>query len=134
MADEILNPLVVALSSRKLTWSQWRGLNFQNAASSASAGDGSGSRVQILPKAGWVTYFETRGAGSGKTYYVPSDPAGTANGVYSRLISADRDGWNLPSSPALPEGMTYALVASRESENSPVIRLMWPMRSPMRQR
>ena len=123
LADEVLNPLVVALSSRDLKWSDWKGLNFQNVSSSANAGDGSGARIQVLPKDGWLAYFETRGSGSAKVSYVPSDPAGTANGVYSKLVSADRSNWGLPSSPALPEGMTYALVASRESENSPVITL-----------
>jgi hypothetical protein len=29
MADAILNPLVVALSSRDLTWSQWKSLRLQ---------------------------------------------------------------------------------------------------------
>jgi hypothetical protein len=54
---------------------------------------------------------------------VSSSLEGTANGVYSKLIRADHDGWNLPSTPDIPQGMTYALVASRESEESPVITL-----------
>ena len=123
LADTVLNPLVVALSSRNLTWSQWRSLPFKNINSGVSAGDGGGARIQVMPDKGWLAYFETRGSGSSKTYYVPSDPVSKARGVYGDLIGADQDGWNLPSSPALPNGMTYALVASRESESSPVITL-----------
>ena len=125
LADTVLNPLVVALSSRNLTWSQWRSLPFKNINSEVSvhAGDGHDARIQVMPDKGWLAYFETRGSGSSKTYYVPSDPVSKARGVYGDLIGADQDGWNLPSSPALPNGMTYALVASRESESSPVITL-----------
>ena len=55
---------------------------------------------------------------------MPADPAGRAGNVYSELIGAgNNSGYNLPSSPELPAGMTYALVASRESETSPVITL-----------
>lgn len=123
LADSVLNPLVVALSSRDLTWSQWRSLPFKRLNSGANAGDGSSGTVQVMPAKGWLEYFETRGSRSSKTYYVPSDPLGKARGVYSDLVSADRSNWNLPSSPTLPDGMTYALVASRESENSPIITL-----------
>ena len=120
LADSVLNPLVVALSSRQLTWSQWRGLSFDNINSGVSAGDGGGAKIQVMPANGWLAYLQKKNK---TTYFVSADPAGKAQGVYSKLISADRDGWNLPSSPTLPDGMTYALVASRESENSPVITL-----------
>ena len=123
MADLILNPLVVALSSRDLKWSEWRNLNLERANSGISAGDGQGSTIQVLPKDGWVAYFETKGSNENKTYYVSSDPANKANGVYSELLKADKTGYNLPRSVTLPQGMTYALVASRESENSPIITL-----------
>jgi hypothetical protein len=128
MADLILNPLVIALSSRDLTWSQWKSLPLKKVNSGASAGDGSGANICVLPssggeKHGWLAYFDTRGSGDGKTYFVPSDPQSIANGVYSDLISADKTGWNLPTSPDLPQGMTYALVASKESENSPIVTL-----------
>ena len=83
--------------------------------------------MQVLPgsgsRAGWLAYLETKGSGDKTTYYVPSDPESKARSVYSRLIGADRDGWSLPSSVSTPAGMTYALVASRESEDSPVISL-----------
>lgn len=123
LAETVLNPLAVALSSRELKWSEWRRLGFENLSSGVSAGDGRDSRIQVLPAKGWLAYFETKGLRSSKTYYVPNDPAGAADDVYGKLIKADKTGWNLPSSPKLPDGMTYALVASRESENSPIITL-----------
>ena len=123
LADSVLNPLVVALSSRDLTWSQWKALPFKTLDSGTDAGDGSGAKIQVLPDEGWLSYFGTKGSGSSKMYYVDSDPAGTANGVYNKLVGADKTGWNLPGSVTLPQGMTYALVASRESENSPIITL-----------
>ena len=45
------------------------------------------------------------------------------NSVYAELLNADRTGYNLPGSVTLPQGMTYALVASRESKYSPIITL-----------
>ena len=123
MADAILNPLVVALSSRNLTWSQWKSLKLVKANSGINAGDGQGSTIQVLPKDGWLAYFDTKGSNENKTYYVSSDPAGKANGVYAELLKADRTGYSLPGSVSLPQGMTYALVASRESEHSPIITL-----------
>jgi hypothetical protein len=124
VADAVLNPLVVALQSRNLTWSQWKNsLGFSNLDAGVDAGSGGQARVQVAPAKGWKSYFSTQGTGSKKTYFVPSDPKGTANGVYSKLVKADHDGWNLPSTPDIPQGMTYALVASRESEESPVITL-----------
>ena len=123
LADAVLNPLVVALSSRKLTWKEWKALPFKTLNSGDSAGDGSGARIQALPDKGWLSYFETKGSRGDRTYFLGSDPAGQANGVYGKLIGADKDNWNLPGSVTLPQGMTFALVASRESENSPIITL-----------
>lgn len=123
LADQILNPLVVALSSRDLKWSEWQKLPFKRLNSGVSSGDGSSARIQVLPDKGWLAYFETEGSRSSKVYYVSADPANKARQVYSDLIKADRTGWSLPSSVPLPAGMTYALVASRENENSPIITL-----------
>ena len=123
IADEVLNPLVVALSSRKLKWSEWRSLNFNNVSL------GSGVNLQVMPGSGgagsgWLSYIEKRGSKKEAVYYVPADPASKAAGVYRDLIGAgNNSGYNLPSSPELPGNMTYALVASRESETSPVITL-----------
>ena len=128
MADAILNPLVVALSSRDLTWSQWKGLRFQESEFGVKTGDGAGATIQVFPPNGWLAYFDTKGSGEDKTYYVSSDPASKANSVYAELLNADRTGadrtgYNLPGSVTLPQGMTYALVASRESKYSPIITL-----------
>ena len=123
MADAILNPLVVALSSRDLTWSQWKSLRLQRANFGIRAGDGNGSTIQVLPNNGWLAYFETKGSKKDKTYYVSTDPVSKANSVYRELLNADKTGYNLPQYVTLPQGMTYALVASRESENSPIITL-----------
>ena len=129
IADDVLNPLVVALSSRKLKWSEWKSLNFKNVSSGSGTGIG-GVTLQVMPGSGgagsgWLSYLDTK---TGRTkevtiYYVPQDPESKASGVYSDLIGAEKDGYSLPSSPRMPTGMTYALVASRESENSPVITL-----------
>lgn len=123
MADLILNPLVVALSSRDLKWSEWRKLPFKDAKSDVSSGDGSGASIQVIPDNGWLAYFDTKGSRADKVYYVPADPANKAKQVYNDLVKADKSGWNLPNSVTLPTGMTFALVASRESENSPIITL-----------
>ena len=127
IADEVLNPLVVALSSRKLKWSEWRSLGFQTVSGSSGTGL-SGAQIQVMPGsgsagAGWLSYVEKRGTKKNANYYVPQDPESKASGVYRNLINAGRDGYNLPSTPDMPVGMTYALVASRESESSPVITL-----------
>ena len=124
MADAILNPLVVALSSRDLKWEDWQSLGLvEKSDSGIKAGDGKGATIQVLPDDGWLAYFEKRGSRENTTYYVPSDPASKANSVYKKLLNADKTGYNLPSSVTLPQGMTYALVASRESTNSPIITL-----------
>ena len=39
MADAILNPLVVALSSRDLKWSEWQSLGLEKSNSGIKAGD-----------------------------------------------------------------------------------------------
>ncbi len=127
IADDVLNPLVVALSSRKLKWSEWRGLNFQNVSSGSASGLG-GVELQVMPGSGgagsgWLAYLEKKGSKEDAIYYVPQDPENRANGVYSKLINVGNGDYNLPSSPTMPVGMTYALVASRENATSPVITL-----------
>ena len=124
MADLILNPLVVALSSRELKWSEWKSLPFKNLNSGVASGDGANARIQVIPDNGWHAYFDTPGSRSSRVYFVSSNPEGKAGQVYRDLVKADKTGkWNLPGSIATPDGMTYALVASRESEHSPVITL-----------
>jgi len=123
LADLVLNPLVVALSSRDMTWSEWRSLPFEDVSTGANTGSGGSANIQVMPKDGWLAYFDTRGSKYNKVYYVSSDPAGDAGSVYSKLVSADKSNWGLPGTVVLPRGMTFALVASRESENSPIITL-----------
>ena len=123
MADLILNPLVIALSSRDLKWSEWKNLQLRPLNSGVSSGEGGSARIQVLPEKGWLSYFEVEGPTTARRYFVTSDPATKARQVYNNLLKADKTGWNLPNSVTLPAGMTYALVASRESENSPVITL-----------
>jgi hypothetical protein len=130
IADDVLNPLVVALSSRKLKWSEWRGLNFQNVSSGSASGLG-GVELQVMPGSGgagsgWLAYLEKKGSKEDAIYYVPQDPESKARGVYDDLIVTwpdGPDGYSKPQPPKMPTGMTYALVASRENENSPVITL-----------
>ena len=64
IADEVLNPLVVALSSRKLKWSEWKGLNFARV--SAGSGSGmSGANIQVMPGSGGAgSVIFTRSTGS----------------------------------------------------------------------
>lgn len=136
-ADMVLNPLVVALSSTNLTWSTWKQIQgkFDKIESESGYGD-----VYVLPKhssgedAGWMEYIKTDGtfrAKDGyieehKTYYVLGNLKRTADSVYNQLMSS-ADSSILPSSvtsaPEPPKGMTYALVASCENENSPIITL-----------
>lgn len=126
-ADLVLNPLVTALSSTNIAWSAWTGISFDN----VDSADGEGE-VQVLPKkgsgedSGWCAYVKTDGNDAAKTYYVHGDPAGTADSVYNALMgNADKSliPGQVQNRPALPKGMTYALVASRENKNSPVITL-----------
>ena len=56
-------------------------------------------------------------------YFVNSDPANKARQVYGNLVNAGSSDWNLPGSVTPPSGMTFALVASRESKYSPIITL-----------
>lgn len=129
-ADAILNPLVVALSSTNLTWSTWKSLPFNKVSEGVKSGEGD-AEVYVNPhkgrdKEGWYAYFTTRGAGRNRKYSVTSDPRGIADGVYKDFINRG-DNAALPASvrsaPAAPNGMTYALVVSRESEFSPIITL-----------
>ena len=84
--------------------------------------------LQVMPGSGgagsgWLAYLEKKGSKEDAIYYVPQDPENRANGVYSKLINVGNGDYNLPSSPTMPVGMTYALVASRENATSPVITL-----------
>ena len=124
MADRILNPLVVALSSTNLAWSAWTGLNFNSI-----KGDDD-EVVDVMPNDGWFAYVKHESYSSGKKrksrYWVDRSPESVASPVYNRLMGgADKSALpgRVSGSPTLPSGMTYALVASRENKHSPVITL-----------
>ena len=121
-ADAVLNPLVIALSSTNVTWSSWKSMSgFSSVSKGIKAGTGGGA-IYVNPANGWHAYFKTYGKGKDTKYRVTSNPKTTADGVF-RDIRSSGDGSGLPSAPKVPQGMTYALVASRESEQSPVITL-----------
>ena len=72
IADEILNPLVVALSSRTLKWSDWKNLNFSRASSGSRTGF-SISGLQVMPGnsgagSGWLSYIEKKGSKTEAVY------------------------------------------------------------------
>ena len=77
LADLVLNPLVVALSSKDLKWSEWQQLPFKSLNSGTASGDGSGARIQVLPDKGWLAYFDTKGSKSNRVYYVPAEEGDT---------------------------------------------------------
>jgi len=129
-ADAVLNPLVVALSSTNITWGAWKGMAFKAVSEGVESGEG-GGEVYVMPhngnkKEGWYAYFETRGTGASTFYKVLPNPETKASDVYRKLMNGG-DTSMLPGSasspPTPPDGMTYALVASRDSEFSPIITL-----------
>ena len=121
VAESVLNALATALSDRNLTWSRWVGFG----QSLTVSGQGS---VRVTPSRGWKSYLQTEGAG-GKGYRVRTDLKSVADGVYSTLTSgynATIDGITvaLPGiGDIVPSDMSYAIVATRETELSPVMTL-----------
>ncbi len=121
VSESVLNALATALSSRNLKWSQWEGMG----QSLNVSGQGN---VYVLPSRGWKSYLQNEG-NTGKGYRVRTDISSVADGVYSDLISgynATIDGVtvSLPGiSSIVPNNMSYALVATRETQKSPVMTL-----------
>lgn len=123
-ADDILNRLVLALSSTNITWKSWKRLPYV---------DGS------QPKNGartWKDYLATdvdRSGDQPSYWRVRSNPISIAGSVFNSVASAinsDITKDNLmpslsaPGQPGVGNGqMTYALVAFRDSESSPVMSL-----------
>ena len=120
VAESVLNALETALSSRKLTWNQWKNfgdtLNVNN------------DTVRVWPQNGWKSYISSSGNGR---YKVEKNLNGKASDVFGKLTSsyqsAAQNGTTatIPSwSQIVPESdVSVALVASRESDMSPVITL-----------
>lgn len=112
LAERVMNPLVAALSSRKITWSTWK------------------SFAKSYPSEGWWSYLQETSIGENeKIVRVKGNPTGTAGGVYSQV--AGKLGaceFSIPGAPGEQNGMGYALVVSRvgaggsySAEGSPVI-------------
>ena len=121
VAESVLNTLATALSSRNLHWSQWEGFG----QSLSVSGQGT---VRVLPSKGWKSYLQTEGT-SGKGYRVRTDLNGIADGVFSDLTSGyqetvDGTTVSLPGIGSIvPNNMSYAVVATRETVKSPVMTL-----------
>ena len=101
IADEILNPLVMGLSSTNITWQAWTGI--------------CGGAVRA-PNGGWQDYFINN-----DFRYAPksmSSIRGTADGVIGKLQSAissgDQHGASVNIAPA--SGLAYALVVTEGTQ------------------
>lgn len=122
VAESVLNALATALSDRQLTWSRWAGFGQSLNVSGQGA-------VRVLPSKGWKSYLQTEGT-SGKGYRVRTDLKSVADGVFSTLTSSYQatspDGVTvaLPGiGDIVPSDISYAIVATRETELSPVMTL-----------
>ena len=123
VAESILNALETALSSRKLTWSEWKRFGDNKSV------DGN-YNIRIWPAEGWKDYL-SQGVNGG--YRVTKSTIGNkAEQVFGKLITSNgkavQDNGTEVSVPAWgdivrKEDVSVALVASRESELSPVITL-----------
>ena len=135
-ADAVLNPLVIVLSATNVTWRQWcdvfNGCEFDARVDVVNERNGGGNVCVLPEKKGWFGYGDTRSSKENRDqvfFRVRGNPKSIADGVYRKLIGINGEGqaprarWNLPNTPELPEGITYALVASRDSKYSPVTTL-----------
>lgn len=123
VAESILNALETALSSRKLTWSEWK--NFGDNKSV----DGN-YNIRVWPTEGWKAYLSP-GVNGG--YRVTKSTIGNkAKDVFGMLVtSTGTEVQDNGTKVTVPEWsaivpakeVSVALVASRESELSPVITL-----------
>ena len=123
-ADDILNRLVLALSSTNITWKSWKNLPYVDCSQPKN-----GART-------WKDYLiPDVDKSDGRTSYwrVKANPFSQAQSVFNSVASAinsDITKDNLmpslsaPSQPGVGNGqMTYALVAFRDAEDSPVMSL-----------
>lgn len=116
VAESVLNAMVTALSDRNLKWSEWK--NFG----------------RLLPGKGWKSYLEKEGS-STRGYKVKKDFDSDAKNVYDRLMRNYQDRSKLDEKtvkvPAFSDlvlsdaskGVSCALVATRESDESAVMTL-----------
>ena len=122
LADDVMNRLVLALSSTNITWKSWKNLPYVDGSSPKK-----GART-------WKDYIQDdvqRYNGETSYWRVRADPYSTARTVFNSVVGAVendvRKDTRLPSipcpdTPGSGSGkMTFALVAFRDSENSPVM-------------
>ncbi len=123
-ADDILNRLVLALSSTTITWKSWKSLTYVE-----------GSQTRNGAKT-WKDYLITdRDTSGGNVSYwrVRAEPYSMAQGVFDSVVDAIRSdiakdnlmpSTGCPNKPGDGTGkLTFALVAFRDSESSPVMSL-----------
>jgi len=123
-ADDIMNRLVLALSSTNITWKSWKNLPYVEGSDPKN-----GART-------WKDYLITdldKSDGRVSYWRVKSNPFSLAQSVFNSIASAinsdiskdnNMPSLSAPSQPGVGNGqMTYALVAFRDSEASPVMSL-----------
>ena len=101
-ADAYLAPLVAALSSPKLKWSDWRKIG--DKASSAATESGIDAR---WPANGWCGYI------SGSVYHVRSNPKDEASRVFGLVRGKVGASGVSIGEPSLPDGYQCGLVVTR---------------------
>ena len=120
IAESVLNALETALSSRQLKWSQWK--NFGDTLTVNN------DTVRVWPRNGWKSYIDS---GNNGRYRVKKTLNNDASGVYGNLTSGyvpDAGNGTTATIPSWGQivkesDVSVALVASRESDMSPVITL-----------
>lgn len=119
-ADDVMNRLVLALSSTNITWKSWKSLPYV-----IEGQRNNGAKA-------WSDYLLTDIKEDGKyVWRVKADPYATAQQVFNSIKSAissdvakDSQAPNLvcPSKPGSGNGqLTFALVAFRDGPDSPVM-------------
>lgn len=119
-ADDVMNRLMLALSSTNITWKSWKNLPYVI----------EGGRYQGAKS--WSDYLLTGEKENNRyVWRVRGDPYTTAQGVFNAIKSAvgsdvnrdpDAPSLNCPSKPGSGNGkMTWALVAFRDGKDSPVM-------------
>lgn len=131
VAESVLNALATALSDRDLKWSKWKGFGMKPSDKNEP------NYVRVVPNKGWKSYLQES---SGGKYRVLSDINGVAEGVFDELTSGYQENKkadkrdergavknvsvSLPGiSRIVPRDMSFAIVATRETEKSPVMTL-----------
>ena len=126
-ADDVLNRLVLALSSTNITWKSWKNLPYVELGKKTDDGKGKNGAVT------WRKYLKINNNGS---WWVKEDPQNTASTMFQNVTDPIADDvkkdkempWDkilkCPTKSDLGTGtgqMTFALVAFRDSKDSPVM-------------